>query len=52
MSNTDLLSGDAENQTSSSGSENVTVETAPQTNGEAPAAPKKRAGGLSSLVMA
>ncbi|WP_028850124.1 transcription termination factor Rho [Thermocrispum municipale] len=53
MSNTDLLSGDAENQTSSSsGSDNVTVETAPQTSGEAPAAPKKRSGGLSSMVIA
>nr|WP_028847875.1 transcription termination factor Rho [Thermocrispum agreste] len=57
MSNTDLLSGDAENQTSSSqssssGSDNVTVETAPQASGEAPAAPKKRSGGLSSMVIA
>jgi transcription termination factor Rho len=51
VSNTDLLSGDAENQTASSGSDNVTVDTAQQVNGEAPA-PKKRSGGLSGMVIA
>ncbi|MQA60017.1 MAG: transcription termination factor Rho [Actinophytocola sp.] len=51
MSNTDLLSGDAETQTAAAGSENVTVETAPQANGET-AALKRRSGGLSGMVIA
>ncbi|MGH3451025.1 MAG: Rho termination factor N-terminal domain-containing protein, partial [Haloechinothrix sp.] len=57
MSNTDLLSGDAETQSTASGSENVTVDTAPQTTGSTQAdgntgAPKRRAGGLSGMVIA
>ena len=55
MNNTDLLSGDAQTaahtQTAESGSDNVTVETTPQANGET-TTPKRRSGGLSGMVIA